>query len=120
MDKLELMMKQQEEFMRLLQKERNFPSFPVDLTSKEGQKAIKLMMYEMADELAEARLHLKNKPHRATVINDVDRKAYVEELCDVFHYLNEILIASGISVDEIFDAYMAKGEKNTARILNGY
>ncbi len=119
-DKLTRMWFQQETFMRLLQKKRNFPNFPVDLTSKAGQKFVKTISYECADELHEARQHLKNKDHRATTINEIDRAEYVEELVDSLHYFFEIVIASGISLEEMFEAYMKKGETNTKRINEGY
>lgn len=118
--KLESMFVQQREFMELLQKKRNFPEFPVDLSSKEGHKFLKTISYECADELHEARQHLKNKPHRATIVTDVDRGAYIEELCDALHFFIEIVIASGISVDELYDSYMLKGEVNVERIEGGY
>lgn len=120
MDKLAKMMEQQEKFMRLLQEKRGFPSFPVDLTSKTGQKFLKTISYECADELHESRQHLKNKDHRATHIKDIDREAYVEELVDALHFFFEIVIASGISVDELYDAYIKKGDINVNRINNDY
>jgi len=120
MDRLEVMLQQQEKFMKLLQEKRNFPQFPVDLTSKVGQRLLKNISYECADELHEARQHLKNKDHRATVINEIDRDEYVEELVDALHYFFEIVIASGVSVDELFAAYMKKGDVNFERIEKGY
>lgn len=121
MDKLEKMFEQQETFMRLLQKKRNFPDFPVDVLSKPGQRLVKDISYECADELHEARQHLKNsKNHRATEIKTFDRDKYIEELIDAQHYLLEIVIASGITIDEFFEAYIAKGDVNTDRINNGY
>lgn len=120
MDRFEQMMKQQEAFMELLKAKRGFPDFPVDLTSKAGQKFVKNISYECADELHEARQHLKNKDHRETHIKEIDREAYVEEISDALHYFFEIVIASGISMDELFEAYMKKGAVNEDRINNGY
>lgn len=119
-NKLKQMLDQQEQFMRLLQKKRSFPEFPVDLTSKAGQKLIKNIMYECGDELHEARQHLKQKDHRVSNMNEVDRQQYVEELTDALHYFFEIVIASGISIDEMFEAYMAKGRINFQRIEDDY
>jgi predicted house-cleaning noncanonical NTP pyrophosphatase (MazG superfamily) len=110
----------QEDFMKLLQQKRGFPDFPVDLSSKSGQKLLKTISYECADELHEARQHLKQKDHRASDVGSVDRDEYIEELSDALHYMLEIAIASGISKDELFDAYMKKGEINRKRILQGY
>ena len=119
-DRLVRMFAQQEKFMQLLQEKRGFPEFPVDLTSKVGQKFLKTISYECADELHEARQHLKNKDHRATHFKDIDREAYVEELVDALHFFFEIVIASGISVDELFEAYIKKGEINVQRINGDY
>lgn len=118
--KLEKMWEQQEDFMRLLQKKRGFPNFPVDLSSKEGQRLLKNISYECGDELHEARQHLKQKDHRISDVGNVDREKYVEELADSIHYLLEIVIASGISLEEIYEKYMQKGAVNTARIEGGY
>lgn len=119
-DMFKEMLADQERFMRLLQEKRKFPDFPVDLTTKEGQKFVKTISYECADELHEARQHLKNKDHRATVISEIDREAYLEELADFFHYAYEILLMSGISAEEFYEMYMKKGEINRQRIENGY
>lgn len=121
MNRLEEMFRQQERFMRLLQEKRGFPKFPVDILSKEGQRLIKDASYECADELHEARQHLKNsKKHRATEVKSFDREAYIEEIIDAQHYLIEIAIASGITIEEFFSAYIKKGMINTERINNGY
>ena len=120
-DKLEKMWQQQTEFMKLLQEKRSFPKFPVDITSKQGQKLLKDIQHHCMDELFESGQHLKNhKSHRASDIPDIDYDAYVEELADALHLFIEICIASGISLDELYDVYMKKGEKNTNRILSGY
>lgn len=120
-DKLANMLEQQRDFMLLLQKKRNFPEFPVDTSTKDGQKFLKGISYECMHELFEAINLLKNrKEHRASDIKEFDKSAYVEELADVLHYLFEIVIASGISIDELYDAYMQKGEVNVKRINEGY
>jgi hypothetical protein len=121
MDKLKEMWDQQEAFMKLLQEKRNFPSFPVDPTQKSGQKFLKGITHECMHELFEANLLLKNsKDHRATELSEFDKENYVEELVDALHYFFEIVISSGISMDELHDAYMKKGEINIDRIENGY
>lgn len=119
-DRLKEMYLQQEQFMHLLQQKRTFPQFPVDLKSKTGQKFLKTIFYECSDELHEARQHLKQKDHRLADITEVNMSEYLEEISDVFHYLFEIVIASGISVDDLFDAYIKKGEINTKRIEGDY
>ena len=112
---------EQKTFMHLLQKMRNFPDFPVDLTSKDGQRLIKEIIHDCQDELGEARVLLKNsKNHRQTEVTEFDRASYVEELVDSFKFLLEILILSGVSYEEFCAAFDAKTHINTDRIKNGY
>lgn len=120
-DRFKQMWDQQEAFMRLLQEKRNFPQFPTDITSKKGQQFLKDIRNHLMEELFEAGQHLKNaKSHRATELPEVDREAYVEELVDALHLYLELVIASGVTVDELHEAYMRKGDVNFDRIKNGY
>lgn len=109
------------DFMKLLQKHRNFPEFPVDLTSKPGQRLIKEVIHDCQDELAEARVHLKNsKNHRQTDVKEFDRPAYVEEMVDSYKFFLETLILSGVTYEEFCAAFDAKTHINIDRIKNGY
>jgi len=120
-DRLSLMWSQQAEFMKLLQQKRGFPEFPTDITSKSGQQFLEGISFHLMKELFEAGQHLRNaKSHRATEIKEVDRDAYKEELVDVLHLYFELCIAAGISLKELCDAYLQKGEINVNRILSGY
>lgn len=120
-DRLERMWQQQLHFMKLLQEKRNFPHFPTDITSKKGQQFLKDIRNHIMEELFEAGQHLKNaKSHRATELPEVDRESYKEELVDVLHLYFELVIASGVTLDELFDAYMTKGDTNFDRICAGY
>ena len=121
LDRLQEMWNQQEGFMRLLKEKRVFPAFPVDISSKKGQQFLDGITFHLMKELFEAGLHLKNsKEHRATELPEVDREAYTEELVDALHLFFELIIGSGISMQELFDAYMKKGEINVTRINGGY
>lgn len=112
---------QQVAFMRLLQERRGFPEFPTDISSKKGQQFLEGITFHMMKELFEAGQHLKNsKAHRATEVPEVDREAYKEELVDALHLYFELVIASGITLEELVEAYLAKGELNIHRIENGY
>lgn len=118
---LENMFEQQRQFMCILQKYRNFPIFPVDIVSKAGQKFLKEITHECMHELFEANQKLKNsKNHRITNITEFNREDYIEELVDVLHYFFEIIILSGVSIDELYLAYMKKGEINKKRIESNY
>lgn len=121
MDRLIEMWKQQSSFMDLLREKRDFPNFPVDTNTKSGQKVLKSITHECMHELFEANQMLKNsKDHRATDVREFDREGYVEELCDALHYFFEIAILSGVSADELYDAYMQKGKINVDRLEKGY
>lgn len=121
MDRLKQMWDQQEQFMKLLQEKRNFPEFPANISSKGGQKFLKDIRNHMMEELFEAGLHLKNaKSHRATELPEVDKEAYTEELVDALHLFFELVIASGVTLDEMYEAYMKKGDINSDRIKSGY
>ena len=120
-DDLTRMWEQQEAFMRLLQKERGFPDFPTDITSKKGQQFLDGISHHVMKELFEAGQHLKNsKSHRATEIKEIDRAAFREELVDALHLYIELCIAAGITKEELVDAYLVKGIVNEDRIKNGY
>jgi len=118
---MRVLWEQQLAFMRLLQEKRNWPQFPVDISTKQGQTLLHDIRHHIMDELFEAGQHLKNaKAHRATEVPEVDREAYKEELVDALHLYFELVIASGISIEELADAYMKKGEVNVERIMRGY
>jgi len=120
-DRLSHMWVQQDAFMRLLQAKRGFPEFPTDITSKKGQQFLKDIRNHLMEELFEAGQHLKNaKSHRATELPEVDRDAYVEELVDALHLYLELVIASGVTLEELYEAYMKKGDVNFERIKGGY
>lgn len=120
-DRLSEMWQQQVAFMKLLQQKRNFPEFPTDILSKKGQQFLDGISYHMMKELFEAGQHLKNsKAHRATEVTEFDREAYKEELVDALHLFFELVIVSGISEDELYEAYIKKGIVNFQRINEGY
>lgn len=120
-DMFSQMFRQQEKFLELLRDEREHPSFPLNLSEKESQQFLKSLSHECMHELFESNMLLKNsKKHRTTEFNDFDRESYKEELSDVLHYLIGILIYSGISVEEMFEMYMKKGQVNIDRINSGY
>lgn len=112
---------QQADFMRLLHSKGLFQSFPVDITSKQGQKLCKDIAHDAMDELHEAIQHLRNsKQHRVTEIKEFDRDKYLEELVDHLHFFIELCIVSSVSAQDLCDAYIRKGEINVDRINAGY
>ena len=120
-DMLNQMFSQQREFMNLLKEKRNFPNFPVDLSTKQGQKFVKSISHECMHELFESvQLLSDSKDHKNSLSGDFNKEKFLEELADVTHYLIEIFILTGISPEQIYEAYMKKGEINNDRINNGY
>jgi NTP pyrophosphatase (non-canonical NTP hydrolase) len=120
-DRFDEMYDQQRDFNQLLHEHRGQPVFPLDLKTKQNQQYLKSLTHECMHELFEANLLLKNsKKHRATIVEDFDRESYKEELCDALHYLLGIVVYSGISKEEFFEAYMKKGQINVDRIKSGY
>jgi hypothetical protein len=121
MDKLDEMYNQQSSFNALLRDERQYPDFPLDLTLKNNQQILKGLAHECMHELFEANHLLKNsKNHRVTEIKEFDRESYKEELVDALHYFFGIVIYSGITVEELHEAFIKKGEINVQRVKNGY
>ena len=121
LDMLNQMFSQQREFMNLLKEKRNFPNFPVDLSTKQGQKFVKSISHECMHELFESvQLLSDSKDHKNSLSGDFNKEKFLEELADVTHYLIEIFILTGISPEQIYEAYMKKGEINNDRINNGY
>lgn len=120
-DLFKWMWDEQLKFMRLLQEKRGAGEFPVDITSKTGQKALKDLTHHVMDELFESSQHLKNsKSHRATLVPEVDLEAYTEELVDALKFFLGLVITSGISIDDFISAFAKKTNTNKERIENGY
>jgi len=114
------MFSRQEEFMKLLEENDKLSPWPVDLTTKQGQRMVKEIAGECHGELWEATYTLKNKMHRLTDDRTFDRKHYVEELGDTLAYLMEICIMSGISPEEMYEEYCRKNEIVKEKTRNGY
>lgn len=120
-DRLACAWEDQQAFMSLLKERRDFPAFPVDISSREGQRIVKTIAQDAMGELFEAIQHLKNaKLHRATELAEFDRAAFVEELVDAFKLLLEVALLVGVGLDEFWESYRGKTAKNTVRILGGY
>ena len=123
MDKLQSMFDKRESFMKAL-KNRNpniCPEWPVDLTDKASQQHLRDTALKGVEEMFEALQHLKNwKPHRNTEIKDFDREEFLEEVVDAFNYFLSLLVMTGVTADELFDAYSKKDEIIHKRLKTGY
>ena len=66
-------------------------------------------------ELAEAADIIKKKGHEAIMNAPEVRRHFVEEMCDVMMYFNDVLLCFGITPDEFSSVYLEKHEKNMHR-----
>ena len=108
-----------EEFMSLINEKvpEAYPeSWPVDLSIKSNQKAIRELAFRGMEELFEALLHLKNwKDHRAGE-DSFDRSEFPEEMIDAHKYFTAILVLMGVDSNEFFNAYVSKHNKICDRL----
>ena len=111
-------------FMKAMQETipGSYPSFPVDISEKSSQQVCRDLALKGVEEMFEALQHLKNwKPHRQTEIKeDLDREEFLEEVVDALNYFFAMLIVTGFSEKELFDAYIKKDGKIRERLKEGY
>ncbi len=119
-DMLEQAFARQRAFMDELVANDKLPTYPIDLSSKGGQRLIKEMVFNCIEELCEASYTLKNRGHRITDDRTVDLTHYREELGDAFAFFLEICIMSGMSPAELFDEYSRKNAVVLERLQKGY
>ncbi len=117
-DRLSQIFELREEFMKKINSNipDAYPQWPVDLSAKSDQKAIREFAFRGMEELFEALLHLKNwKDHRAGA-PEFDRAEFLEEMIDAYKYFTAILILVGVDSDEFFEAYLSKHNKICSRL----
>jgi len=119
-DMLEDIFERQTSFIEELRIDDKLPEYPVDLTTKPGQRLIKETVFNMIEELAEASFTLKNRMHRSTDVRVLDIAHYKEELGDALAYLIEVCILSGFSPQEIHEEYCRKNKVVSDRLKDGY
>lgn len=117
------MLELREKFMRDLATARPavLQKWPVDISTKEGQQAVRDTVLKGVEEMFEALAHLKNhKAHRLTEVKDFDQDSFLEEFVDAFNFFLAVPIMLGISTDEFFEAYLKKDAIIHERIRRGY
>ena len=73
------------------------------------------------EEMFEALQHLKNwKPHRMTEVSEFNTDMFLEEVVDAFNYFLSVLVLTGFSASDLFEAYEDKDFVIRERIDNGY
>lgn len=122
-DKLDKIFELREEFMSEVNKYANvYPEgWPLELSEKSSQQQIREVTLRGVEEIFEALQLLKNtKDHKKTDDPVVDREHFLEEFVDAQNYFISLLILSGYSVDDFFDAYIRKHNIIINRIKNKY
>ena len=122
-DRLQRMFDLRELFMMSLKKKfpDSYPSWPLDLSEKNDQQFCRDMALRGVEEMFEALQHLKNwKPHRQTEMKEFDHDAFLEEVVDAFNYFFSLIILSGSTADDLFNAYIKKDFVIHERLEQGY
>ena len=119
-DKLDKVFAKQREFMDMLVEHDKFPEYPVDLTTKPGQRFFKEVAFNMIEELMEASFTLKNRQHKLSDDTELDFPHFVEELGDALAFFVEGLIVCGITAEQIYAEYDRKNAIVRKRLTDGY
>ena len=117
-DHLQQIFDLREEFMYKINKSipGAYPEWPVDLSKKPNQKAIREFAFRGMEELFEALLHLKNWKDHRTGATEFDRAEFLEEMIDAYKYFTAILVLVGVDSEEFFQAYVEKHNKICSRL----
>ena len=81
------------------------------LSPEKGRNQLLWMMIE-AGEVADI---IKKKGDQAIMNNQEIRQSFVEEICDVFMYLNDVMLCYSITPEELQEIYLKKHQKNLTR-----
>lgn len=108
----------QRQFMDMLVEYDRLPEYPLDLSTKPGQRLIKENVWNCVAELAEASQILRNRVHVLSEVPEFDHAHYLEELGDAFAFFMEILILSGITPEQLYQEYCRKNFVNRKRLEN--
>tara|TARA_Y100001970_G_C13777978_1_gene623887 strand:- start:235 stop:609 length:375 start_codon:yes stop_codon:yes gene_type:complete len=122
-DKLSEMFRLRSEFMESIKEKysSSYPDWPVDVTKKRSQKALRETALKGVEEMFEALQHLKNwKTHKKKGDSTFDREEFLEEMVDAFNYFFAMLVMLGVTPDEFFDAFVSKNEKIHSRLKGNY
>jgi hypothetical protein len=123
MDKLEQMFELRKEFMKVLSERIPGTSyeFELDLSNKADQQFCRDIALRGVEEMFEALQHLKNwKPHKVTEDKTFNREDFLEEIVDAFNYFFSLIILTGHSAEDLFDAYVKKDRIIHERLDSGY
>lgn len=100
---------QMQELQRRLQERYAGWWEPID-----AERGLNKLMWMIA-EVGEAAQILKRTGSQGVMENSKTRADFVEELCDVLMYFNDVLLCYGITPEEFENVYRAKNARNMTR-----
>ncbi|MCM1328435.1 MAG: nucleotide pyrophosphohydrolase [Ruminococcus sp.] len=78
------------------------------------EKAVRMILWAFV-ELGEA-ADIMKKNGDGAILNDKEvRNHFIEELCDVMMYFNDVMLCYSITPQELKEVYLKKHEKNMSR-----
>lgn len=119
-DRLDRMFALQREFMDMLVEHDKLPEYPVDITTKPGQRLIKETAFNQIAELMEASVILKNKMHRLGDVTEINFPHFLEELGDSWAFFMELLMLANITPEMLYNEFVRKNAIVRKRIMEGY
>jgi NTP pyrophosphatase (non-canonical NTP hydrolase) len=81
------------------------------LSLEKGRDKLLWMMIE-AGEVADI---IKKDGDQKIISDEAVRNHFIEEICDVFMYLNDVILCYSITPDELEKVYLEKHQKNMKR-----
>jgi len=122
-DKLNTLFELRASFMEQLElkKPGTYPEWPVKISEKRAQQALRDTALKGVEEMFEALQHLKNwKPHRDTEVPEFNREEFLEEVVDAFNYFLSVLVLVGVDSSDFYEAYTKKDLVIRDRLKTGY
>lgn len=97
-------------------------TYGVDYTTLSGEKLADYLLmnaFALADELHESMGEAQWKPW-AKNRGELNRDAFAGEIVDLLHFAGNMLVAAGITDEELVELYRGKQQRNVARQKHGY
>lgn len=116
-DKLEACFAYQAGFMSMLKADGRLQGWPIDLSSKEGQRYLQSFLWDTVREISEASATLKNRVHRVKE-EDFDRASFLEEMGDAFAFFMETLMLAGFDFNDLYNEYKRKNMLVREALIN--
>lgn len=91
---------------------------PFDLDPEAKMDYLRTQFLALEDELHEAMAETGWKPWATS--NHINREAFKSELVDAWHFFMNLMLAVGMTADELFHGYVEKSALNRTRQADGY